>query len=93
MHLDIEVIGFLLQERFSIPEIKEIFGDRIVFLSEDKIVVRNFIGFQNGDICDSKSSIARSIRSTLNSHGLWDRYCKGEFGHVNKAVSLWDAHG
>lgn len=91
MHIDLELVGFFLGEEFSLPEVRDAFKERLCFISDDKIVVRNYVAFQNGDIADSKSSIAKSIRSNLHSHGIWDRYCKGEFGHVNKAVTLWDA--
>lgn len=91
MHLDLGLIGFILGDAFTLEEVQSVFKERICFLADDKIIVRNFIAFQNGDINDSKSSIAKSIKNNLNSHGIWDRYCKGEFGHVNKAVSLWDA--
>lgn len=93
MSLDIDLIGFILGEQFSPEEIKSTFAERLTFISQDKIVVKNFIAFQNGDINDSKSTIAKSIRTNLHAHGLWDRYCKGDFGHVSKAVSLWDANG
>lgn len=92
MHLDIELISFVLSEQFSLDEIRSFFQERIKFVAEDKVVIKNFIGFQNGDITDSKSSIAKSVRTTLNAHGLWARYVKEEFGHVNKAVALWESN-
>lgn len=93
MHLDLEVIGFLLSEEFLLSEVKEIFSSKITFVSSEKIIVNNFIAFQNGDISDSKSPMARSICTALNSHGLLEKYRKGDFGHINKAVSIFDSHG
>jgi hypothetical protein len=91
MNLDLDVIGFLLGDDFSLEEVKPAFEKRIIFLSDDKVIVRNYIAFQNGDVTDSKSNIAKSVISTLNSHGLLDRYKRGEFGHVNHALALWDS--
>lgn len=88
---DLELIGMVLNLKFSLEEIKETFAGRVFFLSDDKLIIKNYIAFQNGDITDSKSMIAKSIRTTLNSHGLLERYQEGEFGHVNKAVCIWDS--
>jgi len=90
MHLDLKLIGFILSQRYSIDEVQAAFEKRIVFLSEDKIIVRNYIAFQNGDVVKAESNIAKSVKATLNSHGLLDRYKKGEFGNVNSAIALWD---
>jgi hypothetical protein len=91
MHLDLELINFILSQSFSLEEIKEAFPNQLIFISDDKIIIKNYIAFQNGDVTDSKSNIAKSIVATLNSHGLLKRYQKGEFGNVNQAVALWDS--
>lgn len=88
---DLELICLVLNLKFSLEEIKEQFTGRVIFLSEDKLIIKNYIAFQNGDVLDSKSSIAKSIRTSLNSHGLLESYKEGKFGHVNKAVCIWDS--
>jgi hypothetical protein len=88
IRVDLELVGYTLRNEFTRDEIENDFGKRLVFVADDKIVIRNYIAFQNGDVLDSQSRIASSVRSTLNSHGLLDRYKKGEFGVLNAAVSL-----
>jgi hypothetical protein len=88
IRVDLDLIGFTLGNTFTREEIESEFEERLVFISEDKIMIRNYIAFQNGDVFKSESRIAGSIRSTLNSHGLLERYRRGEFGTTNEAVAL-----
>lgn len=91
MHLDLSLAAFILSQRYSLEEVKTALDKRVIFLADDKIIVKNYVAFQNGDVFDSKSNIAKSIMATLRSHGLLDRYKEGEFGNVNSAIALWDA--
>jgi hypothetical protein len=86
IRFDLDLVGYTLGHSFSLAEIKSALDGKVVFLSEDKLIVRNYIAFQNGDVTKSDSKIAGSIRSTLNSHGLLKRYIDGEFGVTNSAV-------
>lgn len=90
MHLDLELVGFILSQEYSLDEIKAAFEKRVTFLSDDKLIVKNYIAFQNGDVVKSESNIAKSIVSALRSHGLLGRYKKGDFGNVNSAIALFD---
>lgn len=88
VRVDLDLIGYTLNTTLTRKEIESAFTGKLHFVSEDKIVVHNYIAFQNGDVFKSESRIAASIRSTLNSHGLLERYRKGEFGNTNDAVAL-----
>lgn len=85
---DLDLIGYTLNNTYTKKELQSAFDGKAVFVGEDKLVVKNYIAFQNGDVFDSKSRISASIRSTLNSHGLLNRYKKGDFGTTNEAVSM-----
>lgn len=85
---DLDLIGYTLNNSFTKKELQSALDGRVVFVGDDKLVIRNYIAFQNGDVFDSKSRFASSIRSTLNSHGLLQRYKKGEFGVTNDAFTL-----
>ncbi len=88
LRVDLELIGFTLGNSFLKAEIQSSFGERLIFVGDNKVVIKNYIAFQNGDIFDSKSKIAASIRSNLNSHGLLERYKKGEFGVIQESVTM-----
>lgn len=88
IRVDLELVGFTLGHSFSKAEIETGLAGKVVFVEDDKIVIRNYIAFQNGDVTNSESKIAASIRSTLNSHGLLQRYKQGDFGTTNQAVSM-----
>lgn len=88
IRVDLDLVGYTLNHSFSKAEIETVLVGKVVFVADDKIVIRNYIAFQNGDVTASESKIAGSIRSTLNSHGLLERYKSGEFGVTNSAVSL-----
>lgn len=90
MHLDLDLIGYSLGFKYNLLLVKNALENKIIFLSEEKIIIRNFIGFQYGDIIASHSSMAKTIRSYLNTHGLLERYLQGEFGAVNKSVKIFD---
>ena len=87
IRLDLDLIGYTLNHSFTDQEIAENLCDKITFIAPNKVIIKNFIAFQNGDIFDSKSKIASSIRANLNSHGILERYLRGEFGHTNKAIA------
>ena len=88
IRIDLDLVGYTLGHSFSKAEVESALMGKVVFLAEDKLIIRNYIAFQNGDVTSSESKIAGSIRSALNSHGLLERYKKGEFGVTNAAVGL-----
>lgn len=90
IHLDFDLISVILNEEFNGADLDDHLSDKFFYLSEkkDKIIIKNYIAFQNGDIRSAESNIAKSIRSTLSSHGILDRYCTGEFGHVSKCITI-----
>ena len=88
IRIDLDLVGYTLGHSFSKAEVESALMGKVVFLAEDKLIIRNYIAFQNGDVTQSDSKIAGSIRSALNSHGLLERYKKGEFGVTNAAVGL-----
>lgn len=85
---DLDLVGYTLNNAYTKKELVSALEGRVVFVGDDKLVIRNYIAFQNGDVFDSKSRFAASIRSTLNSHGLLSRYKKGDFGVTNDAFTM-----
>lgn len=80
IHVDLEVFGFFLKEQFCLDEFKAQFSEKITFISDDKIIINNFIKFQNGDILSSSHPMSKHIAKELERHGLLHRFKKGEFG-------------
>lgn len=85
--IDLDLIGYTLNNKFPMEEVKSSLKEKVVFLSPKKIIIRNYIAFQNGDIFDSNSNIAKSVRAMLQTHGLLDRYKNGDFGVTQKFIA------
>jgi hypothetical protein len=73
VHIDLERFGFILKRSFTIEEIKENLGDKLHFFGSDKLVIKNFVRFQCGELND-KSHPHRRVRQLLHKHGLTDLY-------------------
>lgn len=80
IHIDFEILSFLLKEDFNQIEFDSFFGEKITYISENKIIINNYIRFQNGDISSDKNPMARHINKELNRHGILEKYRNGDFG-------------
>lgn len=69
MHLDFELINFVLKENFSLEEFTQIFSSKVIFLSHDKIIIKNFIRYQQGSNKNS-STMAKHIEKLIENHGI-----------------------
>lgn len=78
MHLDPEFLRFYLGEDFSLEEIRSRFQEKIIFVSEDKIIIKNFIRFQQPRL-SLNGNMRKHIENCLLRHNLLDRYHSGEF--------------
>lgn len=76
MHLDWEIIGFVLKEKFSVEDFNKFFKEKICFIGEDKIIVRKFMLYQ--DNYDSPM-MRKHVEKVLRSHGIWNEYKDGKF--------------
>lgn len=77
MHLDIDLISFVLKEEIKIEEVKLYLQKQIVFIAPDKIVIKNFITHQKNK---NNVTMQKNIAKLIEKHGLVDRFYNGEFG-------------
>lgn len=77
MHLDIDLIAFVLKEEIKIEEIKHYFEKQIVFVAPDKIVIKNYIAHQKNK---NNTTMQKNIAKLIEKHCLADRFSRGEFG-------------
>lgn len=76
MHIDIELMEFILKEKIIIEEIKSYFEKKIIFFKEDKIIIRNFMKYQNNH---NSPLMKKHIDKLLDVHGIADMHKNGEF--------------
>lgn len=76
MHLDLGLISFTLGQDVSVEGIKEHLGEKIFFLSEDKIIVKAFLAYQNNL---NSPKMHKHIEGLLKKHKIHERYMSGEF--------------
>lgn len=69
LHLDFELINFVLKENFTLQEFKEVFSSKVIFLSEDKIIIRGFIRYQQGSNKNG-GTMAKHIEKLIETHGI-----------------------
>lgn len=69
MHIDFELIGFTLKEEFDLKEFKEVFNGKIEFIAEDKILIKNFIFHQQGNLKEN-TTMSKNIAKLLERHKI-----------------------
>ena len=77
MHLDMPLISFTLKEEIQIEDIKKYLSAQLIFLSEDKVIIKNFVRHQRNK---DNPTMEKNIKKLLEKHGIYDRYLRGEFG-------------
>lgn len=77
MHIDIKLISFILCEEISVEEIKSNLSNQIIFISEDKIIIKNFVRHQRNK---ENPKMEVNIKKLLEKHGIYQRYLNQEFG-------------
>jgi hypothetical protein len=80
IHLDLDLISFLLGESFSREEFNQHLGSKISYIGEEKIIINSFIKFQNGDVSNSTHPMSKHILKELERHGILNRFKNGDFG-------------
>jgi hypothetical protein len=81
IYLDWELISFILKEEFGfLPidhiEFKKLFSDKIVYLADDKIIIKNFITYQDNL---NNPNMRKHIEKLMRSHGIFDDYNNENF--------------
>lgn len=74
IHLDLERFEFVLKRKFTIEDIQKHLGEKLHFF-KDKLVIKNFIRFQCGELSLS-SHPHRKVLELLRRHDLTDQYEK-----------------
>lgn len=77
MHIDFEAISFLIKEEYELDSFKEYLGKQVVFLADDKVIIKSFIVHQKNK---GNQYMEKNISKLLDKHGVLDRYKNGEFG-------------
>lgn len=76
MHLDFELISFSLKEHFSLDEFSQYLGEKVHFLATDKIIIRNFVTYQQND---NNALMLKHVDKLLRSHKILEDYKSGKF--------------
>lgn len=75
MHLDFELISFSLKEEIDSEEFKKHFSQKLVFLAEDKIFIKSFLGYQHNL---NNPKMKSHIDKLLLAHKIKEKFDSGE---------------
>lgn len=77
-YLDIPRFSFIIGEEFSLEEIKQALGDRVVYLENNKAVLKKFVRFQCGDSLKETNKPHASVANLLKFHGIYEKFLSQE---------------
>lgn len=76
LHIDPELISYTIKIDISVQGMRDHLSDKISFLSNDKVIVKNFMSYQNNL---NSPRMQKHLDGLLVSHRIKERFESGEF--------------
>lgn len=74
MHLDFELISFILKEEFLLEDFKKNFEEKLHFIAPDKIIIKGFVAYQQHK---NNAMMKKHIEKLIDSHRIRELYENG----------------
>ena len=71
-NVNLRLASFQIGVKITESEVVESFGNRIVYIEEDKLFIPGFIKFQYGKVLSENSTMHKSVMKLLDKYGLID---------------------